>query len=207
MRYVLIPLTLPMFIFGYLYVAFFTLLGATRQHRFDPKMWTWECIWAPWVVKQRTWLSKWPFGRKSTNDEGKPTGNLWKYGTTFAYGIIYAPGAIPEDDTTEADTRHERHEDVHVRQGQDENVLGFLVGLAVAIGMWVHADAATGFIWWGAIWMSSVIWRLPNMLTAVLRGGHVYRDAEHERSAYAQTDYHPGGKSWLEKHLEKDRSF
>lgn len=237
MRYILIPFTLPMFIFGYLYVLLFTILGATRRHRFDKEMWTWECVWADWVIKPRKGLTwnpfgrlflwqpgqSWPEGKMSVfnDEEGRwlPVGsktenpddiyarNIWKYGTTLAYGIIYAPGALPEDDTTEDDTRHERHEDVHVRQGQDEVVLGFLVGLVVAIGMWVHADIGTGFAWWAAVWMSSVTWRLPNMLTAVLRGGHVYRDAEHERSAYAQTDRWPNGSSWIEKHRKRKNSW
>lgn len=207
MRYILIPLTLPMFLAGYLYVALFTMLGATRRHRFDTKMWTWEAVWAPWVVKQRTWLAKWPLGRKSQDEEGQPTGNFWKYGTTLAYGIIYAPSAVAEGDTTEADTRYERHEDVHVRQGQDEVVLSFIVGLAAAIGFWALGHPAAGFGWWLGLWCSGVLWRLPNMLTAVLRGGHAYRDAEHERSAYAQTDRWSDGKSWIEHHVTKKQSW
>ena len=246
MKYVLIPLTLPAFLVGYLYVAFFSMLNATRRHRFDTRMWTWECVWAPWIIRPRTWgwITKNPFGRLFVWDEGgawpedsynsvyngeldgkkgrwlalptgtkrhpnrKYAGNFWKYGTTLAYGIIYGPGAIPENDTTVADTRHERHEDVHVRQAQDELVTSFLVGLAVGIGFWAHGHGVAGVVWWMCLWLSGIAWRAPNFLTAWLRGGNPYRDSEHERSAYAQTDtHHVKDKSWIEKHSRKKHTF
>lgn len=212
-RYLLIPLTLPQFL-GWVPVALFTLFGMTRKHRFDKHMWTWECQWADWVAREPYRLLakiKWPFGHavvdRSTNTESR---TLWKYGTTFGYAIVYHPDALRGDTTVEADTRQERHEDVHVRQGQDESVLGFLVGLSVAIAINVIVREVSGD-WqaanqygaraWAGIWISSIFWRAPNFLTAWLRGGHPYRDAEHERSAYAQTDtFCEPGKSWLEDH-------
>jgi hypothetical protein len=117
--------------------------------------------------------------------------NIWRYSTTLGRGIIYWPGvrrAKPEMELG----RTERHERVHVRQVEDLMFLSFAVGLvaALASGNWL-----LGF----GIWTSGGAWQLPNFLAAVMRGGDIYRDTEHERSAYAQTDVLANGGAWLDQ--------
>ncbi|MGW8177452.1 MAG: hypothetical protein ACWGQW_01430 [bacterium] len=122
----------------------------------------------------------------------------WKYSTTFGRAIIYHPRIA--DGTPEIiDHRVEKHEMVHVRQVEDRMLLAFLVGLVVFLvtGNWILGLA---------LWVSGGVWQAPNFVTAVLRGGHIYRDTEHERSAYAQvSEQH--GKSWLDEHLSKPRTW
>jgi len=122
---------------------------------------------------------------------------FWKYSTTLARGMVMHPNA-------RAST--EQHEHVHVRQQEDRVVLALLISI-----IWAISDG-NGLESWGlhlAVWASGILWQVPNFLTAVLRGGHVYRDAEHERSAYAQTDL-PGREmrqSWLTDHENKEQKF
>jgi len=108
----------------------------------------------------------------------------WRYSTTVGLGIIYQPDS-------RTNTRIVNHEHVHVRQHQDEMLRALLIGLGVyaATGSWI-----TGL----CIWLLGGAFRLTNFITAGLRFGwaNVYRDSEHERSAYAQTDLWTGGKSW-----------
>ncbi len=76
----------------------------------------------------------------------------------------------------------------------------FLVGLTVLLivgpstGDWgLAAGLGVG------LWVSGGLSSLVNSLTAAMRGGDPYLDAEHELSAYAQTDlWGFGGESWLE---------
>ena len=174
MRYVLIPLSLPAFLLGYLYVLLFTAVYAAHQWEFDRESWTLTATWRPWITK------------------------FWKYSTTLSYGIIFQPGT---------NSQIKEHEAVHVRQVQDRNTLAFVLALAGFItGL---ATSSAPLCWFAfSIWLCGPIFQVPNFLTAVLRGGHVYRDAEHERSAYAQTDtHHVKDKSWLDTHLSKDRTW
>ena len=115
----------------------------------------------------------------------------WKYSTTLGRGIVYhgewrsLPGLVY--------SRIQSHEHVHVRQIEDLMMLSFLVGLAVALytGQWGLG---------AALWWSGGLWQVPDFITALLRGGNAYRDSEHERAAYGQTDLGPDGKSWLDTH-------
>lgn len=71
------------------------------------------------------------------------------------------------------------HEKVHVRQYEDLNLLGMVIGGLVCIVDWR---------WGVAIWASSgMLWLVPNFLTGWIRYGDAYYGSEHERSAYAQT--------------------
>lgn len=127
----------------------------------------------------------------------------WRYSTTIGRAIFWNPRHVQTN--TELDERIERHERVHVRQGEDLMLLSFLVGLAVAIGWWSHGEAMIGVRWWIGLWASGGLWLAPNFVTAFLRYGPkgVYRDAEHERSAYAQTDRWPNGESWWQRRDER----
>ena len=83
------------------------------------------------------------------------------------------------------------HEETHSQQIEDSMLRSLIVGGCVA--------AATGDVWLGlAIWISGGLWQIPNFLTAAARHGwrHAYRDAEHERSAYAQHTPIHGGHTW-----------
>lgn len=115
-----------------------------------------------------------------------------RFSVTLGRAVVYTPEAY--DDTAAADNRVERHEAVHVRQAEDENAKALLVAIAVyAVSRsWPLALA---------VWCSGGLWLFVHNLTAVVRYGisNGYRDAEHERSAYAQTDLPRAlGKSWEE---------
>lgn len=121
----------------------------------------------------------------------------WGYSTTVGRAVIYHPDH--GDDDVDIDTRVERHEHVHVRQVEDMMLLSLLVGIVVAAltDVWWH---------WLVVWWSGGAWQLPGFVTSALRGWHPYRDSEHERSAYAQTDFPLSlGQSWIE-HREKRRA-
>jgi hypothetical protein len=96
----------------------------------------------------------------------------WRYSTTLGHAMVlhpeHAAGAILA------------HELVHVRQAEDEALRAFVgaVAAVLATGSWLFA---------GAWWATSYAHLATNFLAAILRGGRVYRDAEHERSAYAQS--------------------
>ena len=114
----------------------------------------------------------------------------WGYSTTAGRGILYHPHAY--DETPEIDNRTERHEFVHIKQFEDDTFAAFFAGLLVAaLGWWLlDYTAMQGFATWTIIWCHGVARMLTNFVTAVLRYGWkgIYRDTEHERSAYAQTD-------------------
>ncbi len=112
----------------------------------------------------------------------------WHYSTTFGQAVIYQPQWRSEWPAPL--TRVEKHELVHVRQNQDYAVLAFLLAL-FCLPAWGKALA---------VWiLGSSLWFVVNGLNATLRGGNPYRDTEHERSAYAQTDLVGEGQSWLDR--------
>lgn len=115
--------------------------------------------------------------------------NRWKYSTTLGRGIVYGPWAY--DESTDIDNRTEMHEFVHIRQFENSCAWGLIGGLLTTIVAWLLGlGAGEGFALWGFIWALSWTQNVVNMLTAVLVYGWkgIYRDSEHERSAYAQTD-------------------
>jgi len=114
----------------------------------------------------------------------------WHYSTTFGQAVIYHPDHLLR--VAGLPSRLEMHEHVHVRQNQDYAVLAFILAL-FCLPSWGKALA---------VWIiGSSLWFAVNALTALLRGGDPYRDSEHERAAYAQTDLieiSQVGKDWLE---------
>lgn len=114
----------------------------------------------------------------------------WKWSVTLAGGMVLHP---------QAGARVLAHERVHVRQAEDAALGGLVLALLVSL---VELDAGWLLLWPGAMLLSTA-----NYLGAVLRGGHAYRDAEHERSAYAQTDARADGTTWLEVHESRPRSW
>jgi hypothetical protein len=107
----------------------------------------------------------------------------WGYSTTIGSAVVYMPDMRSDD--PKSPTRIDKHEDVHVRQYEDNMLLGFLAMILLG---------ALFGCWWGGllIWWSAGIWQALSYLTAGFRWGWsqeaMYRNAEHERSAYAQTD-------------------
>jgi len=151
--------------------------------------------WRPWVAK------------------------VYPFSVTLGRAMIFYP-----DDRSSSDglnDRLETHELVHIAQIEDMMLTSLLVGGSVALAT---GDPLLGFF----IWWSGGLWQLPNFATAILRWGHLvrwptegsfsarlktfvrnlfvgvaYRDNEHERSAYAQTDVRADGSSWT---TDRDKS-
>ena len=100
----------------------------------------------------------------------------WRFSTTVGRAMVFQPHH-------RGDRRLRHHEAVHVRQGVDRSTLAALVALSDGF---VHGLTWLPF----AFWISGFAWQLPNFLTAALRWGigSAYRQSEHERSAYDQTD-------------------
>ena len=120
----------------------------------------------------------------------------WKYSTTLGFFMGMHPKTL-----TQATGRTKKHERVHIRQLIDR---GILADILAALAVFVNVDLAF------ALWLTAPVWQLPNFLGALLRGGHIYRDAEHERSAYAGTntiEERHVGKNWLEIFAEEKRGF
>jgi len=125
---------------------------------------------------------------------------FWHYSTTIGTAVVYHPAAFVHGNTEAR--RVIAHEKVHTRQMADEMFKSFLVGIAV---LFVTGDALLAF----CLWTSGILWILVHYLAALLRYGpkRMYRGAEHERAAYAQSDcLHGESKSWLElETLDQDR--
>jgi len=116
----------------------------------------------------------------------------WGYSTTISFGMGIHP---------DSGARTRKHERVHVRQVIDRSLLATVLALAT---VWVDPWLALG------LWVSAPLYQLPNFLGVLIRGdGHIYRDAEHERSAFAQTDEKNlgAGVSWLDDHVSKPREW
>lgn len=95
---------------------------------------------------------------------------FWRYSTTLGLSVIVHPEHRDLEELR-------RHEAVHVRQHQDHAFLGAILAIAT---VWWSREAAL------LLWLASPAYSAPCWLTAWLRGGDPYRDAEHERSAYGQ---------------------
>ncbi len=130
---------------------------------------------------------------------------VYPFSTTIGRAIIWLPGHKASS---------ERHEQIHLDQIEDLMFLSLTIGIVVAIST---GNVLLGFL----LWASGGMWQLPNFVMAMLRYGHhvswptegpffqklkkffrdlflgvAYRDSEHERSAYAQTDLGSDGLSW-----------
>jgi len=123
----------------------------------------------------------------------------WKYSTAFGRGVVFHPKVIGKDNSIYH--RIWQHEMIHIKQIESLMMLSCIIGTIVGV---ITGNYLLGL----GIWISGGIWQLSNFMTAVLTGGHIYRDAEHERSAYAQTStFRNSGKTWLDNHLSKPRRW
>lgn len=107
----------------------------------------------------------------------------FNYSTALGRGIVFSK-------ELRNPSRSCAHERVHVRQFEDACLHGLMSSVLAAI--------------LGCGWLSLLFWPIgmfflsTNFISAGLRFGKygVYRDSEHERSAYAQTDLGEFGTSW-----------
>lgn len=152
--------------------------------------WTLPTLLQGWLV---AFLAMWlvPFGKKPTMREGIVIllwrdwfANRWNFATTIAaaMGVHHRP----------VSNRLWFHEvRVHIRQYEDMNVLGAIIGGLACIVSW-----RLGLIIWAT---SGPLWYVPGYLTAIARFRRedkelgrklwetMYWRCEIERSAYAQT--------------------
>jgi hypothetical protein len=121
-----------------------------------------------------TRLTRDPFYRDGvlTMDWGPWMAARWRYSTTIGHCVFMHP-QHPE--------RVWQHELVHVRQYTDLCALGLV--LSGCLLPWLGWQGA--LILWAT---SGAPWLLPNFFTGWVRFGDPYMGAEHERSAYAQTN-------------------
>jgi hypothetical protein len=176
-KVLLFIISMPSVILGYLYVGLCLLLGLSEKFAYEPGLVP-TVQWRPWVDKR------------------------YRFSLTIGRGISYKPAR--RDDPTEINTQLERHERKHIWQQEDNCFQSFLLGLPIAI---ITGDWILGLI----IWSSAVVWLSVNFVTAGIRFHDfsidgMYRNAEHERSAYAQTDLPRSlGKSWEQLREESER--
>jgi len=161
---------------GWTWLGLALALGFARAPRFEPGL-VLTAEWRMWVARR------------------------WRWSTTIGRAIIYHPDHR-DDDPTEVDTRLERHERKHVWQVEDM----MLLSLIVAALLWLSGTDVLACM---VVYVSGGAWQLPNFLAAGLRYGFtfdaMYRGAEHERSAYAQTDLCIKlGKPWEELDALRD---
>lgn len=100
----------------------------------------------------------------------------WRYSTTLGACMWLHP---------DHGVQTQWHEFVHIRQYEDLNLLGALVGGIVCIWNW-----QLGLILWA---FSGAMWLLPNFISGWIRFGDPYMGSEHELSAYSQTYRHFNG--------------
>jgi len=184
-------LTWPVFL-GWLYPLLMFVLITARDLRMSDGILM--ATWRDWVIEAKRFpaIIHWPFGIKTVIND-KEHRSWWKYSTTLAAGMVLQPD--PDPVTIQ-------HEGIHVRQCRVLVLLGLVLGLIVS--------GVEGNWWWLlGLWLPGglALYKLPGFLVPILEGGHVYRDAEHERSAYAQTDPQAGGKSWLDYHRSRKQGW
>jgi len=174
-RKVLFAIALPWTLtVSYPYVLLAVCLGFARDLR-----------WHPGGVLTATWRTWWA--------------KIWHFSTTVGKGQIFHPSADRGAEDS-VDTRLEFHEQRHDFQVEDLMLLSLLLGTICLIGGATLVQAA--ILYW-----SGGLFQIPNFLAAGLRYGpaeqegledkrsdlkrltdNMYRQSEHERSAYAQTD-------------------
>jgi hypothetical protein len=95
----------------------------------------------------------------------------WRYSTTIGGWIALHPNHVGND-------RILAHENVHVRQYEDLNLLGAVLGGLCCIVSW-----KLGLILWAT---SGPLWLLPNYFSGWVRYGDAYYGSNHERHAYSE---------------------
>jgi len=174
MRWVLFVVSLPAVIISWLAFAILCAITAVKNPTLEPGF-ILSGHWAPWAAR------------------------LWKYSIGVGRVTIYQHFSI--SGVPNRTKRVRAHENVHIRQGEDDMLKAFLVGLVAGLCAW-------NFWVFAGIWISGFIWLMVSYLASMLRygwgGGYrrIYRQAEHERAAYAQTDLDSRGHTWLEDYKE-----
>lgn len=177
MSWTMFVLTPQVTVLGYLYLAVCMLLFMAKDVSHVGGG-VFLAQWRPWVSKR------------------------WRFSTTLGNVVVMHP-----------DHGHvvRQHELIHVRQFQDVAFMGWIAGLLLLfVNGGLLPEAAV-------VWASAPVWKLAHYVTSMLRGNGtlhsrsargvwgkfkrwwfgVYREAEHERSAYAQTALYSEGQTWL----------
>jgi hypothetical protein len=174
MRWILVVLSLPALVISWLFVTLLCICQLAHKPTFEPGP-ILSAQWRPWFAK------------------------YWRFSNGFGRATIYQHSAISGGTSSVARVR--AHEGVHIRQTEDDMVKAFLVGLVAGLcawNLWVFIG----------IWCSGIIWIMVHYLASMLRYGwgkgyfYIYKNAEHERAAYAETDTDIRGNSWLGNSLK-----
>lgn len=159
MRWILLAYTLPAAVFSWLVGGLAIVLGVAHKPRWEPLA-KLSLVWRPWVEVKM---------------------GVTRYSFTLLRTVFYIEGA--RDESPEATTKTERHEGRHIVQVEDNM---FIAGNAALTMLGFGHDPWSCFM----VWCLGAIMQLPKYVTGGMRYGwkNWYLDAEHERSAYAQTD-------------------
>lgn len=170
MRWILFIISLPAVIISWLFVSILWICQAVNNLEMEPYG-ILRATWRPWVSRR------------------------WRYSNSIGRATIYQQNSLSDRRNAHRVTAHEN---VHIKQGEDEMLKAFIAGSIVGLATWN--------LWWFiGIWSSGILWLLFGYLGSALRYGksnsrHIYRYAEHELSAYAQTDLDHNGYTWLERY-------
>ncbi len=137
--------------------------------------WLWVALMMVLGAATRPRLAKWGRLHATWRPWVRRVG--WKWSTTIGFGICFQPDHVSDTDLL-------AHEFIHTEQIEDLMALALVVGLVAGI---VSSDPWLGL----GLYLSGGLWQLPNFITAALRGGDPYRDALHERHAYAEEETKP----------------
>lgn len=137
--------------------------------------WLWPlALVALWFAQRLRWAEPSPGAPRILEATWRPwVARRWRYSTTLAAGRAMHPwhGRVVE-----------AHEAVHTRQSEDWALAGLVLA---GVGMAIAPSALWLLLWPGPCML---VLQLVSYPMAGLRGERFYRDAEMERSAYAQQD-------------------
>jgi hypothetical protein len=175
MRWILHITSLPALIGSWLFFAILCAITAVKNPTLEPGL-ILSGYWAPWVSR------------------------FWRYSNAFGRVTIYQHKLISGDPSSAKRVR--THEQTHIRQSDDDMLKAFLVGVVAGLCAWNY------WLFIG-IWCSGFVWLMVHYLASMFRYGanrmqRVYRQAEHERAAYAQSDLNVRGTTWLERYYDED---
>lgn len=146
--------------------------------------------WRPRVQRALDWLAS----KLTKSDPNKR--RAFHYSTTLGHGTCFDPHHLEQPDGQPSDVLG--HEREHTWQAEELAAMMFVCGAIVAgvTGHWILGLA---------IWVASYAWLLIAFAVALLRGWRVYRDAWHERAAYALAERLPNEptRSWRDHFAEE----
>ena len=168
-RFFLIPFTLPMFLWGHLYVGLAFITFVAKDLSYDKDSFALTAEWRPWFAK------------------------LWKYSTTIGFGIIYHPNGRQGAIRWHENSHVRQNQDLSVAA----LIAGVIAGAAAGDPWWWLALWLAGPIWMVPNFFTALL-RYAHVERKEGVGWFehwvlevMYLGSEHERSAYAQDDHKP----------------